>query len=204
VARMQATAGGTFTPIALAAAALLAGGCGADGEQDPVASATVTAAATTSVAPTGTTTSSRGERTTTASRGRVPKTTPRGTGTTTSRGAGTTTTRRGEGTPPPPPPPATTTKAPVVKIPAARAKLGRTQRFAGTGDKVLGTVKLDRNSVVRWTVSGSSFELRDGSGKLKISGKDKTGQSFAAGGSYSSVKVSASGRWTLSFTSLGS
>jgi hypothetical protein len=97
-----------------------------------------------------------------------------------------------------------TTTAPAVKIPAARARLGRTQRFSGDGDRTLGTVKLARSAVVRWTASGGHFELRDGAGKLKISGAGKTGQSFAAAGSYSAVKVTASGRWTLSFTSLGS
>ncbi len=115
------------------------------------------------------------------------------------------------GTPPPPPqPPPPSAKGPAtktppaVKVPRARAKLGRTQKFSGSGDRVLGTLKLARSAVVRWTVSGASFEVRDGAGKLEIAGKGKTGQTFAASGSYTSVKVTASGRWTLSFTSLGS
>ena len=110
--------------------------------------------------------------------------------------------------PPAPPPPSAkgsaTKTTPAVKVPSARAKLGRTQRFSGSGDRVLGTLKLDRSAVVRWTVSGATFEVRDGAGKLKIAGKGKAGQTFAASGSYRSVKVTASGRWTLSFTSLGS
>ncbi len=215
-------------PAALAAA-LIAAGCGGDSEPDPVASATVAVTASTPGSAAGGETTPGGERTVTTSRGagasttaggEGASTTPGGTGTstagtaTTPRGAGTATTARGKGattttggsSPPPPPPaakrPATTPAK--VPVPAARAKLGRTQRFSGTGDRTLGTLKLDRNAVVRWTVSGATFELRDGAGKLKIAGTGKTGQTFAASGSYRSVKVTASGRWTLSFTSLGS
>jgi hypothetical protein len=91
-----------------------------------------------------------------------------------------------------------------VKIPATRAKLGKPQTFSGDGDRSIGTIALTRSAVVRWTVSGGSFSVTDASGKLRITGKATSGQTFAAAGKYPSSKVSASGHWTLTFRSLGS
>jgi hypothetical protein len=63
---------------------------------------------------------------------------------------------------------------------------------------------LKRNAVVRWTVTGGgAFTVSDAGGRLKISGRGTSGQTFAESGDYRSVRVTASGRWTLSFASLG-
>jgi hypothetical protein len=90
-----------------------------------------------------------------------------------------------------------------VPIPAARTKIGPPKQWSGTGNQVLGTIALPRNVVVHWTVSGGQFAVADGSGKLAISGKGATGQSFAASGRYAAVKVTANGKWTLTMASLG-
>ena len=67
---------------------------------------------------------------------------------------------------------------------------------------MLGTVKLARTSTVRWSSSGRRFALTDSSGKLKVSGKAKSGQTFAARGTYRGVRVRAKGRWTLTIKPL--
>jgi hypothetical protein len=90
-----------------------------------------------------------------------------------------------------------------VPIPVARTKIGTPKQWSGTGNQVLGTIALPRNVVVHWTVSGGQFAVADGSGKLAISGKGATGQSFAASGTYAAVKVTANGKWTLTMASLG-
>ncbi len=90
-----------------------------------------------------------------------------------------------------------------VPIPVARAKLGAPRTWSGSGDTTLGTIALPRSVVVHWTASGHRFAVADASGKLAISGVAATGASFVASGTYSGVKVSASGRWTLSMASLG-
>jgi hypothetical protein len=93
----------------------------------------------------------------------------------------------------------------TVPIPAARAKVGSPRTWSGSGAKTLGTITLKRSSVVRWTVAGGgSFALADPTGALKIGGKGKTGQSFAAAGTYKAVSVDAKGGWTLSIAALGS
>ncbi len=100
--------------------------------------------------------------------------------------------------------PAPQAAAPVpVPIPAPRAKLGTPRTWSGSGDRTLGTIALPRSVVVHWTVSGPRFAVVDASGKLAISGMGATGASFVAAGTYSGVKVTASGRWTLSMASLG-
>jgi len=84
------------------------------------------------------------------------------------------------------------------------AKVGKPQTFRGDGDRVIGTLVLERNAVVRWTLTGGgAFSVRDAGGELKISGRGTSGETFAAAGDYRSVKVTARGRWTLSFASLG-
>ena len=90
-----------------------------------------------------------------------------------------------------------------VPIPVARAKLGAPRTWSGSGDMTLGTIALPRSVVVHWTASGHRFAVADASGKLAISGVAATGASFVASGTYSGVKVTASGRWTLSMASLG-
>lgn len=91
-----------------------------------------------------------------------------------------------------------------VPIPAARTKVQAPRTWSGTGDKALGTITLKRSAVVRWTIAGgSTFALEDPTGALKISGKGKSGQSFAAAGTYKAVTVGAKGRWTLSVAQLG-
>ncbi len=75
-------------------------------------------------------------------------------------------------------------------------------KFSGRGDRSLGTVVLKRTSVVRWTSTGKRFAVTAGSKKLNISGRRRSGQSFAAKGTYRNVKVKARGRWTLTFNPL--
>jgi len=84
------------------------------------------------------------------------------------------------------------------------AKLGTPQTFSGDGDRAIGRLVLKRNAVVHWTVTGGgAFRVRDAADRLKISGRGTSGQTFAEAGDYRSVKVTASGRWTLSFATLG-
>lgn len=92
---------------------------------------------------------------------------------------------------------ATTAAAPAATTPASATK-----RWSGTGNRSLGTVKLTRDSVVRWTSSGARFSLTDRSGKLKISGRTKAGQSFAVRRTYRGVRVASRGRWTLQIAPL--
>jgi hypothetical protein len=92
----------------------------------------------------------------------------------------------------------------TVPIPASRAKVGTPRTWSGTGNKALGTITLKRSSVVHWTTAGGRFALTDASHKLKLSGTGPTGQSFAAAGIYTSVTVTAPGKWTLSIAPLGS
>ncbi|MHB8694640.1 MAG: hypothetical protein ACYDHH_25670 [Solirubrobacteraceae bacterium] len=59
---------------------------------------------------------------------------------------------------------------------------------------------LQRDSVVRWTVSSGTFALRDASGRLNITGSGPRGGSFAPAGRYIGVSVRATGAWTLTIT----
>jgi hypothetical protein len=161
------------------ALALLAGGCGSSSDDGPPKR--VSPATTTTPTPTPTSKSAP-MRT---------STTPRSTSGNGKRTATTAT-----------PPRAKTTTAPPAK--STPAKLGRPQTFSGDGDRVIGTLVLKRNAVVRWTVTGGgAFSVRDAGDRLKISGRGTSGQTFAESGEYRSVKVTASGRWTLSFATLG-
>jgi hypothetical protein len=72
--------------------------------------------------------------------------------------------------------------------------------YAGSGNGTITTVKLRSDSVVRWTASGGSFSIT--LGRQKVSGKAKSGQSFATRGTYRRVVVRARGRWTVTFTAL--
>jgi hypothetical protein len=85
---------------------------------------------------------------------------------------------------------------------AAPATVSSARHWAGNGNRVLGTVKLTTDSVVQWTSAGRSFTLSDRSGKLKVMGKAKAGQSFAVRRTYRLVRVRAKGRWTLTITPL--
>lgn len=172
----------TVVGWAVLAAALAAGGCGSSSD-DASSQRTFTAPATTTTA---TPTTGGGERT-----GRSTK---------------TTTTPRSEdqgARSPRAPQRATTTPAEKAGR-STPAKLGKPQTFSGNGDRVIGNLVLKRNAVVRWTVTGGgAFTVRDAGNRLKISGRGTSGQTFAEAGDYRSVKVSASGRWTLSFATLG-
>jgi hypothetical protein len=171
---------------AAVAATAIAGGCGSDDEPSQRSSTAPAATVTESPPPARTATTPRSKS-----------------------GAGT---RRTTTTPSPSKQPRArspkastrTTTAPSKPTPTRRAKLGTPQTFRGDGDRVIGRLSLERNAVVRWTVAGDGrFTVRDAAGRLKISGRGKIGQSFAASGDYTAVKVSADGRWTLSFTPLG-
>jgi len=169
------------------ALALVAGGCGSSSDDEPPERVSTAPATTTTTTTT---------RTTPATPTRT-STTPRATSGNATRTATTTS-------------PTTTTKAPQTPTkttPAtqsAPAKLGKPQIFSGDGDRVIGRLVLKRNAVVRWTVAGGgAFTVRDAGGRLKISGRGTRGQTFAESGDYRAVKVTASGRWTLSFATLG-
>jgi hypothetical protein len=73
-------------------------------------------------------------------------------------------------------------------------------RYAGTGNRTLAVVKVGSDSVVRWTASGGSFSMV--AGRLKVSGKAKSGQTFVTRGTYRRVQVRAKGKWTVTFTAL--
>jgi hypothetical protein len=179
------------------AGALIAGGCGSSPEDArPQRAATGPAATTT----TSTTTPAR-TPTTPAQTSTTPRPTAGGgTGTST-----TTTKPRSEEQAAPSPRASKTTTTPAAKPGRSTpAKLGKPQTFSGDGDRAIGNLVLKRNAVVRWTVSGGgAFKVRDAGDRLKISGRGTSGQTFAQAGDYRSVKVSASGRWTLSFATLG-
>lgn len=171
------------------ALALVAGGCGSSSDDGPpkrVSTANTTTPATPTPTP--------------ATPTRTPprtSTTPRSTS---GNGKRTATTRKPTTTTPAPQ--STTTRAPATA--STPAKLGKPQTFRGDGDRVIGTLVLKRNAVVRWTVTGGgAFRVRDAGDRLKISGRGTSGQTFAEAGDYRSVKVTASGRWTLSFATLG-
>ena len=168
------------------ALALVIGGCGSSSDDEPpkrvsAAPATTTTPATPTATPTPTPTSTTPRST--SGNGKRTATTTRPTPTTTA-------------------PQSTTTRAPATK--STPAKLGKPQTFSGDGDSVIGTLVLKRNAVVRWTLTGGgAFRVRDAGDRLKISGRGTSGQTFAEAGDYRSVKVTASGRWTLSFATLG-
>jgi hypothetical protein len=180
------------------AGALIAGGCGSSPEDARPQRAATGPAATTTTSPT---TPAR-TPTTPAQTSTTPRPTAGGgTGTSTT----TTTKPRSEEQAAPSPRASKTTTTPAAKPGRSTpAKLGKPQTFSGDGDRAIGNLVLKRNAVVRWTVSGGgAFKVRDAGDRLKISGRGTSGQTFAQAGDYRSVKVSASGRWTLSFATLG-
>jgi len=93
---------------------------------------------------------------------------------------------------------AATGAAPAKTTPASSRPL----HWSGTGNRTLGTVKIARDSAVRWTSGGGRFEVTDRSRELRISGRAKSGQSFVVRRTYRGVRVRAAGRWTLTLTPL--
>jgi hypothetical protein len=87
----------------------------------------------------------------------------------------------------------------VVAV-ATAAGAGLPLRYAGSGNRTLPVVEVGSDSVVRWTASGGSFSMV--SGRLKVSGKAASGQTFVTRGTYRRVQVRAKGRWTVTFTPL--
>jgi hypothetical protein len=92
----------------------------------------------------------------------------------------------------------------AIALPAATAPsvaaVTAPVHYAGSGNRTIATIKLRSDSVVRWTASGGSFSMK--LGKLTVSGKAKSGQSFATRGTYRRVVVRAKGRWTVTFNPL--
>lgn len=97
---------------------------------------------------------------------------------------------------------AATTAAPAETAKTTKAKAPAARHWSGTGNTSLGTVKLTYDGVVRWTASGGRFALTDRSGKLKVSGRAKSGQSFVVRRTYRGVRVRAKGHWTLTISPL--
>ena len=173
------------------ALALVAAGCGSSAEDQPSTRASTVTTPTT------------------------PERTAAATATTTTRTATTpaqtsTTPRSNPGNAKLTPSTTSTTPATAITTPRPKpgrstpAKLGTPQTFSGDGDRAIGRLVLKRNAVVHWTVTGGgAFRVRDAADRLKISGRGTSGQTFAEAGDYRSVKVTASGRWTLSFATLG-
>ncbi len=73
-------------------------------------------------------------------------------------------------------------------------------RYAGSGSRTLAVVKVASDSVVRSTATGGTFSMV--SGKLKVAGKAKSGQTFVTRGTYRQVQVRAKGKWSVTFTAL--
>jgi hypothetical protein len=92
--------------------------------------------------------------------------------------------------------------AATAASPAAKPAPAGARHWSGTGNRTLGTVKVARDSAVRWTSSGRRFQLTDGSRKLRVTGRAASGQSFVARRTYRAVRVRATGRWTLTLTPL--
>lgn len=80
---------------------------------------------------------------------------------------------------------------------------GPRRSYSGRGTTRVGQLKLTRDAVLHWTVSGSRFALSDPSHRLRVSGRGRTGQGFAPAGEYRQVRVTAEGRWTLQVELLG-
>lgn len=166
------------------AAATAGGGCGSSSDDAPSQRAATAPATTTTAAPVRTSTTARSKSGTTK--------------TTTRPRAGD------QAAQSPGSPKGTTTTSPAKGGRSTPAKLGKPQTFSGNGDRAIGRLVLKRNAVVRWTVTGGgAFAVRDAGNRLKISGRGASGQTFAEAGDYRSVTVTARGRWTLSFATLG-
>jgi hypothetical protein len=94
--------------------------------------------------------------------------------------------------------------AATVGIAASSTVLGAvsTSHYAGSGNRTVAVIRLASDSVVRWTATGGSFSMRDPSGRLKVSGKARGGQSFAVRGTFRRVQIRAKGHWTVAFSAL--
>lgn len=97
---------------------------------------------------------------------------------------------------------ATTTATAAATTFAAPIRAAAARHWSGTGNRRLGTIRLAKDSVVRWTSSAGSFSLTDRSGRLKIGGRAKSGAGFAVRRTYRAVRVRAKGRWTLTIAPL--
>ena len=112
---------------------------------------------------------------------------------------------RGKRTSPPPPPSTqtgtTTGAAPAPTTEPARpedepASRGRGRRYAGTGDKRLGTVTVRRASRLTWTTEGSSFQLVFDGG-VAVDAVGPRGEFDVPAQRYRDVVVRTRGRWTM-------
>ncbi len=71
------------------------------------------------------------------------------------------------------------------------------QSFAGSGSRAIGTITIAVPATLRWTSSGSRFQLFFDGGLQAISSADHSGQTFAPAQTYYGVRVVSDGRWTI-------
>jgi hypothetical protein len=73
-----------------------------------------------------------------------------------------------------------------------------TQRFAGTGNKLLGTITVSQpNATLHWTNSAGRFRLLFDGGAVAVDSTASSGRTGTLPLTYSQVKVITPGRWSL-------
>lgn len=85
------------------------------------------------------------------------------------------------------PPPATT---------PASAEGGAEQSYSGNGGKILGTIKVARESDLEWTNDGSIFQIFSSEG-VPVNSQAHSGGTVLEPGSYGKFQVNAVGNWTI-------
>jgi len=74
----------------------------------------------------------------------------------------------------------------------------RTQRFAGTGNRLLGTITVSQpNATLHWSNSPGRFRLLFNAGAVAVDSTAHSGQTAAPPLIYSQVTVITPGRWSL-------
>jgi hypothetical protein len=73
-----------------------------------------------------------------------------------------------------------------------------TQRFAGTGNRLLGTIAVSQpNATLHWSNSARRFRLLFNAGAAAVKSTAHSGQTAAPPLTYSQVTVITQGRWSL-------
>jgi hypothetical protein len=71
------------------------------------------------------------------------------------------------------------------------------QRFAGNGSRYLGNVNVAAAEIVRWSSTGTHFEVLFGNGFQAINSTGHSGQTFVPAGTYYKVRVQTDGKWVM-------
>jgi hypothetical protein len=97
------------------------------------------------------------------------------------------------------PNPGTPSSEPTQPVnPVQPAGPSGTQRFAGTGNRLLGTITVSQpNATLRWSNSAGRFRLLFDAGAVAVDSTAHSGQTAAPPLIYSQVTVITQGRWSL-------